>query len=133
MSKPTAISRYPAIRAFCALFAGVMLAGAASSALAMQSLRAIRAQQADERMLEDQASYTQQLCGIQFDVSIDWSSFDDWPEGSDVAKACDRGLSEIETECRNGAAPRVTRFICTGDGSGADYSGSTLVYGASAR
>lgn len=133
MNKPSPIARPAAIRAACALLAGFALAFAAGSAVAAQSLKAIRAQQAEENMLEDQAGYTQQLCGIRFSVSIDWSSFDHWPQGADVAKACDRGLSEIETDCRNGETPRVSRFVCTGDGSGADYSGSTLTYGASAR
>lgn len=133
MTRPAPKSKLAAARAVCAFAAGAMLAGAGSAALAAQSLKEIRAQQAEERMLEDQAGYTQQLCGIRFSVSIDWSSFDRWPEGADVARACDRGLSEIETQCRNGEAPRISRFICTGDGSGAYMSGGTLEYGASPR
>ena len=120
-------------KAFCAFLAGAAIAGLASSALSAQSLREIRAQRAEESTLQDQAGYTMQLCNIDFAVSIDWASFGHWPEGADVAAACDRGLSEIESDCRNGETPRVSRFVCTGDGSGADYSGSTLTYGASPR
>lgn len=133
MTRATAIMGKAGGKAFCAFMAGVVLAGAATSALAAQSLRAIRAQRYEESTLQDQAGYTMQLCKIDFAVSIDWASFDHWPEDADVARACDRGLSEIETDCRSGAAPRLTRFVCTGDGSGADYSGSTLTYGASPR
>ncbi|PQA88470.1 hypothetical protein [Hyphococcus luteus] len=133
MMRPAPNPKLAAARAVCVFAAGAMLAGAASPALTAQSLKQIRAQQAEERMLEDQAGYTQQLCGIRFSVSIDWSSFDHWPEGAGVARACDRGLSEIETQCRNGEAPRVTRFVCTGDGSGSYKSGGTVEYGASPR
>ncbi len=113
--------------------ASAILAASANSALAAQSLRQIRAQQAEEGMLEDQAAYTRQLCKISFEVAIDWPSFAHWPEGASIARACDRGLSEIETRCRNGETPRMTRFVCTGDGSGANFSGGVHTYGASAR
>ncbi len=132
MTRSAPIRNRARARAFCALLAGAALAGgAAGPALTAQSLKEIRAQRAEESMLEDQAGYTQELCGIRFSVTIDWSSFDHWPEGADVARACDRGLSEIEMACRNGETPRVSRFICTGDGSGSRSSGGAIEYGAS--
>ena len=117
-------------RALSALMAGAVLLAAGPSAMAAQSLREMRAQEAEEAALEREAAFTQQLCDLNFDVSIDWRSFANWPDGADVARACDRGLSDIETRCRKGEAPRITRFVCTGDGSGANYSGGTFVYGA---
>jgi hypothetical protein len=133
MRRAKDIWRSIARRAVCACLAGAVGAGAATSALSAQSLRAMRAQQSEERALEDQAAYTQQLCGVRFDVVIDWSSFDHWPESASIARACDRGLSEIETGCRNGDAPRISRFVCTGDGSGASDRGGVFEYGASPR
>lgn len=133
MTDASAITGKAAGKAICALLAGAAFAGLATSAFSAQSLREIRAQRAEESALQDQAGYTMQLCKIDFAVSIDWPSFGHWPEGADVAAACDRGLSEIENECRKGAAPRVARFVCTGDGTGSDYRGSTLTYGASPR
>ncbi|MEZ5891945.1 MAG: hypothetical protein R3C58_02180 [Parvularculaceae bacterium] len=121
------------MRALAALAGAAMLAGAGVTAVSAQSLKEMRAQQSEESDLEDQANYTRQLCGINFDVVIDWPSFSSWPAGADVARACDRGLSEIETDCRNGKAPRVTRFVCTGDGSGFSNRGGVVQYGASAR
>lgn len=106
---------------------------AAPTAVTAQSLREMRAQEAQEEALQREAAFTEQLCGISLQASINWRSFSDWPEGANVARACDRGLSDIETRCRKGAAPRVSRFVCTGDGSGANYSGATMTYGASSR
>lgn len=112
----------------------VFAAGAALCLVApaaAQSLREMRAQEAEEAALLREAAFTEQLCGISFDVSIDWRSFANWPDGAAVARACDRGLSEIETSCRRGEAPQISRFVCTGDGSGAGYSGGAMTYGAS--
>lgn len=133
MTRATHIWRGAVRRAVCVCLAAAACAGAATSALAAQSLRAMRAQQSEERALEDQAAYTQELCGVRFEVVIDWPSFDHWPESASVARACDRGLSEIETGCRNGAAPRISRFVCTGDGSGGAERGGAFEYGASPR
>ena len=114
------------------LAAGALLCVGAPAAAA-ESLREIRAQETQEAALEREAAFTEQLCGISFDTVIDWRSFSGWSEDADVARACDRGLSDIETRCRKGEAPRITRFVCTGDGSGANYSGGTMTYGASSR
>lgn len=133
MTDAIAILGKAAGKAICALLAGAAFSGIAASALSAQPLREIRAQRAEESALQDEAAYTMQLCKIEFAVAIDWPSFGHWPEGANVAAACDRGLSEIENECRKGAAPRLTRFVCTGNGTGADYRGSTLTYGASPR
>lgn len=122
----------PSVRCGALLAAGAFMC-AAPTVLAAQPLREIRAQEAEEAALQREAAFTEQLCGVSFDVSINWRSFSHWPDGSAVARACDRGLSEIETRCRKGDTPRVTRFVCTGDGSGANYSGGSVTYGASPR
>lgn len=117
-------------------FGALMAAGALLCVVApadAQSLREMRAQETQEAALQREAAYTEQLCGVSFDVVIDWRSFSGWPDGADVARACDRGLSEIEKSCRKGETPRITRFVCTGDGSGAHHGGGTFSYGASVR
>lgn len=111
----------------------VLLAAAmigAHSADAAQSLREIRAQEAEERALEREAAFTQSVCGIKMTASIDWRSAADWPEDVSLAASCDGALSALEAACRKGAAPRVTRFVCAGDGSGASLRSGALRYGA---
>lgn len=110
-----------------------MVALIAAAPAGAQSLRERRAQEAEERALADQAAYTQQLCGVSFSTEIDWASFSRWPENADVSRACDRGLSEIETRCRRGDTPTLTRFICAGDGSGLRMGRGAARYGASPR
>ncbi len=131
--KIAAMTRGKAILRIGALAAAGALLCAASPGFAAQSLREMRAQESDEAALQREAAFTEQLCGLSFDVLIDWRSFSGWPQGADIAGACGRGLSDIETRCRKGEAPRITRFVCTGDGSGAGYSGGTMTYGASAN
>lgn len=118
-------------RALYGFVAGVLLVVAAPGALGAQSLREARAQQAEEQTLEREAAFTQTVCGSSFSVSIDWRSAADWPDGASIAAACDGALGALEAICRKGQAPRVTRFVCAGDGSGASYRGGTLRYGAS--
>lgn len=108
-----------------------LLSAAGSQALASQSLREIRAQEAEERALEREAAFTQSVCGTSFDVVIDWRSAADWPNGVSLTDSCDGALGALEAICRKGKAPRITRFVCAGDGSGASYRGGTLRYGAS--
>lgn len=117
-------------RALCALAAAAMLAGAGAAAAA-QSLRETRAQESEERALEREAAYTQSVCGSNIEVLIDWRSAADWPDGASIASSCDGALAALEAVCRKGNAPRVTRFVCAGDGSGASLRGGTLRYGAS--
>jgi hypothetical protein len=112
------------------LSAGVLTAGASSSAFS-QSLREIRAQEAEEQALEREASFTRSVCDMNFDVVIDWRSAADWPDGSSIADSCDGALGALEAACRRGDAPRISRFVCAGDGSGASLRGGTLRYGAS--
>jgi len=112
----------------CAL---VGLAGA--PAFAMQSLKSIRAQQAESEALESEIAYTNSICGGDITSHIDWSSASSWPEDESLASACDGALSALEAICRAGAdrASSISRFVCSGDGSGASLSGGTLEYGAS--
>ena len=118
----------PALAAI--LSAGVLTAGASPSAFT-QSLREIRAQETEERARESEASFTRSVCDMNFDVVIDWRSAADWPDGASIADSCDGALGALEAACRRGNAPRISRFVCAGDGSGASLSGGTLRYGAS--
>ncbi|WDI32565.1 hypothetical protein PUV54_05070 [Hyphococcus flavus] len=114
--------------------------GAAAAGLVMfctplsansQSLKEARAQETEERALEREASFTRSVCGMNFDVVIDWRSAANWPDGASIAESCDGALGALEAACRRGGAPRVSRFVCAGDGSGASLRGGTLRYGAS--
>ena len=109
---------------------GVVAGGLLSGAQA-QSLRDLRAQDSEQRALEREAAFTQSVCGINFDISIDWRSAADWPRNVSIAASCDGALGALEAICRKGRTPRVTRFVCAGDGAGASMRGGTLRYGAS--
>lgn len=128
MSKPIAKSRNDLAVLGMVAVAVTAMAPAASSA---QSLREIRAQEAEERALDREAAFTQSVCGMNFSTSIDWRSVADWPDSASLTDSCDGALGALEAVCREGRAPRVTRFVCAGDGSGASYRGGTLRYGAS--
>jgi hypothetical protein len=115
-------------RTFCAaLFAALVFAGAASA----QSLKDARAREATEKNFAREAKYTRSVCGAELDAEIDWASVGDWQKGLLVAE-CDRALGALEAACRSGdeRAKSVRRFVCAGDGSGAELRGSTLRYGA---
>lgn len=116
-------------------FALALLAGGAALwapiSASSQSLKEMRAQETEEQTLEREASFTQSVCGMNFDVSIDWRSAADWPEGASISASCDGALGALEAACRKGNAPRITSFVCAGDGSGASLRGGTLRYGAS--
>jgi len=105
----------------------LLLSGSAGA----QSLRDLRAHDADDRALSREAAYTSKVCGRPIDASIDWRSAVDWPADESLADACDGALSAIETICRAGKTEIVSSFVCAGDGSGPSLSGSTLRYGAS--
>ncbi|MEL6213315.1 MAG: hypothetical protein AAFQ96_06980 [Pseudomonadota bacterium] len=100
-----------------------------------QSLKSIRAQQAEESALNSEVAYTNSVCGTSISASIDWSSAGSWPADESLAAACDGALGAVEAVCRasggKARAARLTRFVCKGDGSGADLSGGELRYGAS--
>lgn len=106
-----------------------------ASVAAAQSLREIRARESEEAALDREASYTQSVCGTSFSASIDWRSAADWPDGVSIAASCDGALGALEAVCRTGdgkrKAQRISRFVCAGDGAGADLNGGTLRYGAS--
>ena len=95
-----------------------------------QSLRDMRAQDADERALAREAAYTSEVCGRRIDAAIDWSSLRKWPARESLVDACDGALGAVETICRAGRKNAVHDFVCAGDGSGASLSGKTLRYGA---
>jgi len=101
-----------------------------SGAAGAQSLRDLRAQDADDRALAREAAYTSKICGRAIDASIDWRSAADWPEDESLAEACDGALGAVESICRAGKTDVVSAFECAGDGSGPSLSGSTLRYGA---
>jgi len=95
-----------------------------------QSLKSLRAQEAEEAALDAEADYTSEVCGVSITASIDWSTTSDWPAAESLAEACDGALSAVEAACRSGSAP-VRSFTCGGDGSGPSLNGSSLYYGAS--
>ncbi len=108
---------------------GLVMSAAASA----QSLKEIRAREAEESSLDREVAYTESVCGNSISVTIDWRSAANWPEHISLASSCDGALGALEAVCREdqNKARRVTRFVCAGDGSGASLRGSTLRYGAS--
>lgn len=96
-----------------------------------QSLKDLRAQERENRELARQAAFTSEVCGQTIAASIDWASAADWPAGESLAAVCDGALGAVETVCRRGRTKVVSRFVCAGDGSGAELSGKTLRFGAS--
>lgn len=115
--------------------AALMCCGVLFGAAAAQSLKEIRAHEAEEKALNREVAYTRSVCGNSFSASIDWRSAADWPESVSLTGACDGALGALEAICRDGKgkirAKRVTKFVCAGDGSGASLRGGTLRYGAS--
>jgi hypothetical protein len=112
-----------------AALAFLALVGSASA----QSLRALRAQDADDSRLAEEISYTNSVCGGSISGRIDWLSAIGWPESESLAEACDGALGALETVCRGGGAARaakVSAFVCAGDGSGPSLRGGTFRYGA---
>lgn len=107
-----------------------VFAGAAADA---QSLKALRAEAAEEQALDREAAFTASVCGSRLDAQIDWRSAADWPDGVSLAAACDGALGAVEAVCRTDASrvKNISRFVCAGDGAGPSLSGSTLRYGAS--
>jgi len=100
---------------------------------AAQSLKEMRARDAEERALQREADFTGRVCGASITASFDWSTFDDWPEGASATSACDGALAALEALCRDGrgAGGAVSSFVCAGDGAGASLSGGELTYSAS--
>lgn len=100
-----------------------------------QSLRDLRAQDAEEQALDREVAYTESICGISLKATIDWRSAKDWPSSASLTNSCDGALGALEAICRNAEgksrALRINRFVCAGDGAGASLRGGTLRYGAS--
>ena len=98
-----------------------------------QSLKEMRARDAEERALQREADFTARVCGGSISASIDWASAADWPDGVSLVSACDGALAALEALCREGRGRggAVSSFVCAGDGAGADLSGGELTYGAS--
>lgn len=124
-----------------ALMRVMRIAGQAAAAMMLfvgagadaQSLKTLRAQEAEEAALDREAAFTSSVCGTQINARIDWRSAADWPEGVSLAEACDGALGAVEAVCRADASrtSRISSFVCAGDGAGPDLSGATLRYGAS--
>ena len=111
-----------------------MLAAAfAAPMAAAQSLKSLRAQEAEDAALAQEAAFTAQVCGSRLDAQIDWRASANWPDGQSLAAACDRALGALEAVCRSGTKSRarsISSFVCAGDGAGPSLSGATLRYGA---
>lgn len=116
------------IRSLCACAA--ILAATAAEA---QSLKSIRARQAEESALAREVAYTSSVCGASISPRIDWGSTASWPDGASLVDACDGALGALEAICRGGKARggKVSSFTCAGDGAGPSLSGGNLRYGAS--
>lgn len=121
--------RRPLAWAAAAFAAGVVMVDLAAA----QSLREMRAREAEERALDREAAYTESVCGISLSASIDWRSAADWPPEISLVDACDGALGALEAVCRSGntRVSRISGFVCAGDGAGASLRGGTLRYGAS--
>lgn len=116
-------------KGFLLLFLASAAAVSAATASA-QSLKDLRARERENRALASEAAYTSKVCGRSISASIDWSTAEDWPAGESLVAVCDGALGAVETICRRGRTTIVDRFVCAGDGSGANLSGKTLRYGA---
>jgi len=118
--------------ALTASAAAAFLVGASADA---QSLKSIRAQEAEEASLAGEVAFTNSVCEANISSSIEWRTAANWPDGSSLADACDGALSAIEAICRSSGgkerAGSISSFVCAGDSGGPSLSGGTLRYGAS--
>ena len=113
-------------------FIAALLTGLAAVSASAQSLKDLRAQEAESAALAREAAYTGEVCGRTIPARIDWASAKSWPESESLAEACDGALGAVEAVCRGGRKNLVKGFICAGDGSGPELSGGTLRFGARA-
>ncbi len=113
-----------------ALIAAFLALAATLGPAAGQSLRDLRAQDADEEALVREAAYTSAVCGRTISARIDWPSARRWPADASLAEACDGSLGAVEAACRAGRRNLVKQFVCAGDGTGPGLSGAALRYGA---
>ncbi len=115
------------------LAAAVALLGAAEACA--QSLKSLRARDAEEGALSREVSFTNSVCGSRMSSRIDWNSASNWPVDASIAGACDGALGALEAVCRadkgKSRASSLSSFVCAGDGSGPSLSGGSFRYGAS--
>ncbi len=119
-----------------ALFIGGLAGLCALFAVASaQSLRELRAREADDDALAREVAYTRSICENTLTGAIDWPSASGWPPDKSLAASCDGALGALEAMCRSqggkARAQRIMHFVCAGDGAGASLSGASLRYGAS--
>ncbi len=123
------------VKVFIALAALAAGGAAPLGGAAAQSLKEIRARENEERALDREVAYTEQVCGSSITASIDWRSAVNWPEGRSLAASCDGALGALESICRSkdgkNRGRKVSRFVCGGDGAGPSLRGGTLRFGAS--
>jgi hypothetical protein len=107
----------------------------ATASAQAQSLKSLRARDAEAAALSREIAYTNSVCDSDMDAAIDWNSAADWPEGGSLAAACDSALGALEAVCRSGKgkarAQSLSRFVCAGDGAGPALRGGSFRYGAS--
>lgn len=111
----------------------LVAAGLSAGVAQAQSLKAVRAQDAENARLAREIGYTNSVCGASMSARIDWRSAAGWPKGESLADACDGALGAIEAACRGKGKSRLgglSGFVCAGDGAGPDLKGSTFRYGA---
>lgn len=124
-----------AIKRLAVACAAAWAAIAPWASVSAQSLKEIRAREAEESALDREVAFTRSVCGNSLSGAIDWRSAADWPDEISLADSCDGALGALEAACRKpdgkAKAKRVSRFICAGDGAGASLSGGALRYGAS--
>lgn len=117
-----------------AIKAGMLFAALFAAHAQAQSLKSLRARDAEEQALSREVAYTNSVCGSGMRASIDWRSAADWPEDESLAAACDGALGALEAVCRSGRgvsrAGSLDEFVCAGDGSGPALRGSLFRYGA---
>lgn len=119
------------VRIAVLVFAAALFAAGGANT---QSLKSLRAQDAEDAALAREVAYTNSVCGANMDARIDWRSAADWPHGESLAEACGKALSALEAVCRGGKNARaksLSTFTCAGDGSGPSLSGRSFRYGAS--
>jgi hypothetical protein len=119
-----------------AITRGCLVAALLATASAQaQSLKSLRARDAEAAALSREIAYTNSVCDSDMDAAIDWSSSAGWPEGVGLAAACDNALGALEAVCRSGKgkarAQSLRSFVCAGDGSGPALRGASFRYGAS--
>jgi hypothetical protein len=114
------------------LAAAALLCAAEANA---ESLKSLRARDAEEKALSREISYTNSVCGSRMTSRIDWKTASNWPEDASIAGACDNALGALEAVCRSdkgkARASSLSSFVCAGDGSGPSLGGASFRYGAS--